>query len=38
MAVPLKEITTGAVAEALLDSYSRMGIPEEVLAGQVTQF
>ena len=30
-AVPLKKITTEAVAEALLDIYSRVGIPEEVL-------
>ena len=28
--VPLKKITTEAVAEALLDIYSRVGIPEEV--------
>ena len=35
-AVPLKKITTEAVAEALLDIYSRVGIPEEVLTG--TQF
>ena len=37
-AVPLKKITTKAVAEALLDIYSRMGIPEEVLTDQRTQF
>ena len=30
-AVPLKKITTEAVAEAPLDIYSRVGIPEEVL-------
>ena len=30
-AVSLKKITTEAVAEALLDIYSRVGIPEEVL-------
>ena len=30
-AVPLKKITTKAVAEALLDIYSRVGIPEVVL-------
>ena len=34
-AVPLKKITTEAVAEALLDIY---GIPEEVLTDQGTQF
>ena len=32
--VPLKKITTEAVVEALLDIYSRMGIPEEVLTDQ----
>ena len=37
-AVPLKKITTEAVAEALLDTYSRVGIPEEVLTNQGTQF
>ena len=37
-AVPLKKITTEAVAEALLDIYSRVGIPEEVLTDQGTQF
>ena len=35
-AVPLKKITTEAVAEALLDIYSRVGIPEEVLTDQGT--
>ena len=30
-AVPLKKITTEAVADALLDIYTRVGIPEEVL-------
>ena len=29
-AVPLKNIETETVAEALLDMYSRIGIPEEV--------
>ena len=33
-AVPLKKITT----EALLDIYNRVGIPEEVLTNQGTQF
>ena len=37
-AVPLKKITTESVAEALLDIYSRVGIPEEVLTDQGTQF
>ena len=37
-AVPFKKITTEAVAEALLDIYSRVGIPEEVLTDQGTQF
>ena len=34
-AVSLKKITTKAVTEALLDIYSRVGIPEEVLTDQV---
>ena len=33
-AVPLKKITTEAVAEVLLDIYSRVVIPEEVLTDQ----
>ena len=37
-AVTLKKITTEAVAEALLDIYSRVGIPEKVLTDQGTQF
>ena len=37
-AVPLKKITTEAVAVALLDIYSRVGIPEEVQTDQGTQF
>ena len=37
-AVPLKKITTETVAEALLDIYSRVDIPEEVLTDQGTQF
>ena len=37
-AVPLKKITTEAVAEVLLNIYSRVGIPEEVLTDQGTQF
>ena len=37
-AVPLKNIDTETVAEALLDLYSRVGIPEEVLCDLGTQF
>ena len=37
-AVPLKNIDTETVAEALLDLYSRIGIPEEVLSDLGTQF
>ena len=37
-AVPLKNIETETVAEALLDMYSRLGIPEEVLSDLGTQF
>ena len=37
-AMPLKNIDTETVAEALLDMYSRLGIPEEVLSDQGTQF
>ena len=37
-AVLLKKITTEAEPEALLDIYSRVGIPEEVLTNQGTQF
>ena len=37
-AVSLKNIDTETVAEALLDMYSRLGIPEEVLSDQGTQF
>ena len=37
-AVPLKKIATEAVAEALLDIYSEVGIPEEVLTDQGTHF
>ena len=36
--VPLKKITTEAVAEVLVDIYSRVGIPEEELTEQATQF
>ena len=37
-AVPLKTISTEAVAEALVDMYSRLGVPEEVLSDLGTQF
>ena len=37
-AVPLKNIETETVAEALLDMYSCLGIPEEVLSDLGTQF
>ena len=37
-AVPLKNINTKTVAEALLDMHSRVGVPEEVLSGLGTQF
>ena len=37
-AVPLKNIDTETVAEALLDLYSRDGIPEEVLSDLGTQW
>ena len=37
-AVPLKNVDTETVAEALLDLYSRVGIPEEVLNDLGTQF
>ena len=36
--VPLKNIDTETVAEALLDMYSRVGVPEEVLSDLGTQF
>ena len=37
-AIPLKSITAEAVAERLVDIYSRLGIPEEVLSDLGTQF
>ena len=37
-AVPLKNIETETVVEALLDMYSRLGVPEEVLSDLGTQF
>ena len=37
-AIPLKNITTETLAEALVDMYSRLGIPEEVLSDMGAQF
>ena len=37
-AIPLKSISTEAVAEALVDIYSRLGVPEEVLSDMGTLF
>ena len=37
-AVPLKTIDTETVAEALVNSFSRLGIPEEILSDLGTQF
>ena len=37
-AVPLKKIDSETVTEALVDIYSRMGIPREVLADQGKKF
>ena len=37
-AVPLKNIDTEKVAEALLDIYSRVGVTEEVLSDFGSQF
>ena len=37
-AIPLKAITTEAVAEALVSIYCRLGVPEEVLTDMGTQF
>ena len=37
-AIPLSNIDTETVAEALVDVYSRVGIPSEVLTDQGTQF
>nr|XP_006823664.1 PREDICTED: uncharacterized protein LOC100372741 [Saccoglossus kowalevskii] len=37
-AIPLKHISTEDVAEALVDMYSRLGIPEEILHDMGTQF
>ena len=37
-AVPLKNIDTETVAEALVDIFSRLGVPEEILSELGTQF
>ena len=37
-AVPLKNIDTETVAEALVDIFSHLGIPEEILSDLGTQF
>nr|XP_018672786.1 uncharacterized protein zf(cchc)-26 isoform X2 [Ciona intestinalis] len=37
-AVPLKNIATEDVAEALVDIFSRVGVPSEILSDQGTQF
>ena len=37
-AVPLKNIDTETVAEALVDIFSRLGVPEEILSDVGTQF
>ena len=37
-AVPLKEISTEAVSEGLVSMYSRLGVPQEVLSDQGSQF
>lgn len=37
-AVALKAVSTEAVAEALVNVYSRVGVPEEILSDQGTQF
>lgn len=37
-AVPLKHISTEAVAEALVSMFSRLGVPQEILSDQGSQF
>ena len=37
-AVPQKRINTETIAKALVDIYSRLGVPEEILSDQGTQF
>ena len=37
-AVPLKHVTSASVAEALMNIFSRVGIPKEILSDRGTQF
>lgn len=37
-AIPLKSVTTVEVAEAMVDMFSRLGVPEEILSDQGVQF
>ena len=37
-AIPLKSVTTVEVAEAMVDMFSRLGVPEEILSDQGAQF
>ena len=37
-AIPLKSVTTVEVAEAVVDMFSRLGVPEEILSDQGVQF
>ena len=37
-AIPLRRIDAGTVAEALCTIFTRLGIPEEILSDQGTQF
>ena len=37
-AIPLKSVTTVEVAETMVDMFSRLGVPEEILSNQGAQF
>ena len=37
-AIPLKTVSSETVAEVLVNMYSRLGVPEEVLSDMSTQF
>ena len=37
-AIPLKSVTTVEVTEAMVDMFSRLGVPEEILSDQGAQF